>query len=439
MTLLPTSILVQLQATVQGRLWFPGSADFDEVHRPWNRAIDQDVLAVVEAADVGEISNLVRFARAQGLSIATQPSGHGATGRAGGAILLRTTQLNSIDIDLSQRTATIGSGTKAGQLQIAAAKHGLTGLPGSSPVVTVAGVALGGGLSWFGRSFGWVGDNIRAFDIVDAEGQARRVTADTDPELYWALRGGGSELVIVTGLEVQLHEAPKVFGGRQLWPAVHAREVAEVFRSMTATAPDHLNLWLELLSFPGADPMVAIDSTSLGEEAEARSLMRASEALPTPLSDTRALMSVAELGTITAEPTDPVPGSSRAELLTTLDDAALDALLETPIDPLLSVQVRHLDGALARATDNPHGALSEQFSVYMFGLPITEVAAESITKKQADLARTLPTTGRKPVTFLNPSESLADALPAESLLRLRRLKEERDPVGTFRGNFATLG
>ncbi|MGO2025550.1 MAG: hypothetical protein ACTH12_08850, partial [Brevibacterium aurantiacum] len=85
---------------------------------------------------------------------------------------------------------------------------------------------------------------------------------------------------------------------------------------MTATAPDHLNLWLELLSFPGADPMVAIDSTSLGEEAEDRSLMRASEALPTPLSDTRALMSVAELGTITAEPTDPVPGSSRAELLT---------------------------------------------------------------------------------------------------------------------------
>lgn len=439
MTVLSTSILDELRAAVQGRVSSPASPEFDEVHRPWNRAIDQDVLAVVEAGGVDDIRNLVRVARSRGLSIATQPSGHGATGRASGAILLRTTRLNQIVIDPNRRTATIGSGTKAGQLQAAAADHGLTGLPGSSPVVTVAGVALGGGLSWFGRSFGWVGDNIRAFDIVDAEGQARRITSETDPDLFWALRGAGSELVIVTGLEVQLHEAPEVFGGRQLWPATHARDVAEVFRALTATAPENLNLWLELLSFPGADPLVAIDSTYLGTEVEARGLMRATEALPTPLSDTRAPMSVADLGTITAEPTEPVPGSSRAELLTALDDAALDTLLGAPIDPLLSVQVRHLGGALARPTDNPHGALSEPFSVYMFGLPITEAAAESITKKQVDLARALPTTGRKPVTFLNPSESLADALPESSLARLRRLKEERDREGIFVGNFATVG
>ncbi|GAA1545734.1 FAD-dependent oxidoreductase [Brevibacterium picturae] len=439
MTVLSTSILDELRAAVQGRVWLPASTEFDEVHRPWNRAIDQDVLAVVEASGVDDISSLVRFARSRGLSIATQPSGHGATGRASGAILLRTTRLNQIVIDPKQRTAMIGSGTQAGQLQAAAADHGLTGLPGSSPVVTVAGVALGGGLSWFGRSFGWVGDSIRAFDIVDAEGRARRITSDTDPELFWALRGAGSELVIVTGLEVQLHEAPEVFGGRQLWPAAHARDVAEVFRSLTATAPDNLNLWLELLSFPGADPMVAIDSTYLGTEAEVRRLMRATEALPTPLSDTRVPMSVADLGTITAEPTDPVPGSSRAEMLTSLDDAALDALLGAPIDPLLSVQVRHLGGALARATDNPHGALSEPYSVYMFGLPVTEAAAESIAAKQADLARALPTTGRKPVTFLSPSESLADALPESALARLRRLKQERDPEGVFVGNFPTFG
>lgn len=438
MTILPTSILDELRAAVQGRVWFPDSVDFDEVHRPWNLVIGQDVLAVVEAADVDDISSLVRFARARGLSIATQPSGHGATGRADGAILLRTTQLNSIDIDPSSRTAMIGTGTKAGELQQVAADHGLTGLPGSSPVVTVAGVALGGGLSWFGRSFGWVGDNIRSFDVVDAEGHARQVSPDADPDLFWALGGAGSELVIVTGLEIQLHEAPEVFGGRQLWPAAQARKVADVFRSMTATAPDNLTLWLELLSFPGADPMVAIDSTYLGSEAEARSLMTATEALPEPLSDSRALMSVADLGTITAEPTDPSAGSSRAELLTSLDDAALDALLDTPIDPLLSVQVRHLGGALVRPTGNPHGALNESYCVYMFGLPITEEVAQSLVEKQADLADALPVSGRKPVTFLNPSESLKGALPESSLVRLRRLKEERDPTGVFRGNFSNL-
>ncbi|UVI36592.1 FAD-binding oxidoreductase [Brevibacterium spongiae] len=435
MTVLPTTILDELRTAVQGRTWFPSEPEFDEVHRPWNRAIDQSVLAVVEAADIADVVTLVNWARGRGLSIATQPTGHGATGRADDTILLRTTRLNRIDIDPAQRTATIGAGVKSGELQ-SAAEHGLTGLPGSSPVVTVAGVALGGGLSWFGRSFGWVGDSIRAFDVVDADGRARRVSATEDPDLFWALRGGGSELVIVTGLEVGLQAAPDVFGGRVLWSGDHARQVAEVFRTMTRAAPEALTLWLELLHFPGSGPMVAIDSTYLGDKEEARELMRPLDALPTPLSDSRAAMSVAELGSITAEPTDPGVGSSRAELLTSLDDGALDALLGSPIDPLLSVQVRHLGGALAQPTDNPHGALDEPYSVYMFGLPVTEEAAESIEQKQAVLARVLPASGRKPVTFLNPYEGLADALPGESLARLRRLKDERDPGRVFRGNFS---
>ena len=436
MTVLPFTILDELRATVQGRTWFPDDSEFDEVHRPWNRAVDQNVLAVVEAADVTDVVTLVNWARERSLSIATQPTGHGATGRADDTILLRTTRLDRIDVDPAQRTATIGAGVKSGELQRAAAEHGLTGLPGSSPVVTVAGVALGGGLSWFGRSFGWVGDSIHAFDIVDSDGRARRVSATEDPDLFWALRGGGSELVIVTGLEVGLQAAPDVFGGRVLWAGDHARQVAEVFRTMTHTAPEGLTLWLELLHFPGSEPMVAIDSTYLGGGEEARELMRPLETLPTPLSDTRAPMSVAELGAITAEPTDPGVGSSRAELLTSLDDDTLDTLLDSPIDPLLSVQVRHLGGALAQPTDNPHGALDEPYSVYMFGLPVTEAAAESIEHKQADLARALPASGRKPVTFLNPHEGLADALPEESLTRLRRLKEERDPGRVFRGNFS---
>ena len=437
MTVLPTTILDELRATVQGRTWFPGESEFDEVHRPWNRAVDQNVLAVVEAADASEVVTLVNWAREKELSIATQPTGHGATGRAENTILLRTTRLDGIDVDPEQRTATIGSGVKSGELQAAAAEHGLTGLPGSSPVVTVAGVALGGGLSWFGRAFGWVGESIRAFDVVDADGRARRVSATEDPDLFWALRGAGSELVIVTSLVVELQDAPDLFGGRVLWSGDHTRQVAEVFRTMTRTAPEALTLWLEVLHFPGADPMVAIDTTYLGSEAEARELMAPIDALPTPLSDSRAPMSVAELGSITAEPTDPSAGSSRAELLTSFDDAAMDALLDSPIDPLLSVQVRHLGGALAQPTNNPHGPLDEPYCVYMFGLPVTEAAAESIVQKQADLARALPTSGRKPVTFLNPSESLADALPAESLACLRRLKEERDPRWVFRGNFST--
>lgn len=438
MTILSQTTIDELRTSVRGRVWLPADADFDAVRRPWNLAVEQHACAVVEAADADDIAQLVRFASARNLPIATQPSGHGATGRASDAILLRTARLDTIDIDPAAMTARVGAGVRSGELQRAAAVHGLTGLPGSSPVVTVAGAALGGGLSWFGRSYGWMADSILSFEIVAADGTAHHVTPATDPELLWALRGGGGDLAIVTALEVQLRPATVVFGGRQLWPATHARQVAEVYRSMTETAPDALTLWLGLLSFPGADPMVAIDSTFLGDEETARSLMQETSLLPTPLSDTRALISVADLGSITAEPTDPAPGQSRTELLTRLDDTALAALLDEPIAPLMAVQIRHLGGALARPSDSPHGALSEPYAVYMFGVPATTEAAAAIGTKQAGLAAALPASGRKPITFLNPAERLSDALPEASMQRLRKLKDERDPRRIVQGNFSIL-
>lgn len=434
MTSLPQSTLDQLRGAVRGRVWLPGDAEFDEVRRPWNLAIEQGPCAVVEAADADDIAALLRFASAHGVPVTAQPSGHGATGRAAGAILLRTARLDAISIDASAMTARIGAGVRSGDLQRAAAMHGLTALPGSSPVVTVTGAALGGGLSWFGRAFGWIADSIQAADVVLADGTVRRIDA-TEPELLWGLRGGGGELVIVTSLELRLRPAPAVFGGRLLWPATHARDVAESYRTMTLPAPHELTLWLDLLHFPGAEPMIAIDSTFLGTEDAARELMRAVDALPAPLSDTRTMMSVADLGQITAEPTDPGPGQSRSELLTALDDAALDALLRDPIAPLMGVQVRHLGGALAGPSSSPHGPLTEQYAVYMFGVPTSADVADSIRAKQAELTASLPASGRKPISFLNPTEHLSDALPATSLHRLRQLKEDYDPAGIVRGNF----
>lgn len=435
---LSASALEELRASVRGRVWCPADSGFDTSRLAWNLAIEQHPGAVVEAADADDIAALVRFATRRQVPIATQPSGHGATGRTSGAVLLRTGRLDGIHIDPSTRTAKIGAGVRSGDLQRAAAAYSLTALPGSSPVVTVTGAALGGGLSWFGRSYGWIADSVLAFDIVAADGSIQQVSPDTDPELFWALRGGGGELAIVTAMELQLHPAATVFGGRVLWPAAHARKVAEVYRLMTETAPETLTLWFELLSFPGVDPMVAIDSTFLGDEATARSHLRLIDSLPAPLSDTRAPISAADLGTITAEPTDPGPGQSRAELLTTFDDDAIAILVGQPIAPLMTVQVRHLGGALARPSDSPHGALSEPYAVYMFGVPATDVIAESINTAQAALSDALPTSGRKPLTFLNPSESLSDALPATSIQRLRALKQERDPQRIVQGNFGVL-
>jgi FAD/FMN-containing dehydrogenase len=427
-----------LRSIIRGRVWLPDDPGFDTARRPWNLAIEQPVTAVVEAADADDIAALVQHVRSNGLAITTQPNGHGASGRTEGTILLRTRRLDSLTIDPQTRRARLGAAVSSGRLQAAAAPHALTGLPGSSPVVSVTGVALGGGLSWFARAHGWVADSVTGFDIVDAKGLRRTVTAGTDPDLYWALRGAGGDFAVVTGLELDLHPAPHLYGGRTLWTAEHAPAVMQTYQEITASAPDELTLWLDLLHFPGADPMIALDVTYLGHEDEARDLLAPLDQLPAPLSDSRRPMSVAELGSITAEPTDPSAGLSRAELLTTLDDTAVKALLSDPIAPLLSVQLRHLGGAIARPSHSPHGLLAEPYALYLFGLPTTAAAAVAVSERQRGLATALPVSGRKPFTFLNPSESVADAFTPSVLTRLRDLKRHHDPDNVFHANYPVL-
>lgn len=424
-----------LRSTVRGQVWLPGEPDFDAARRPWNLAIEQPVDAVVEAADAADVAALIRHARAAGLSVTTQPNGHGATGRTAGTILLRTRRLDTLQVDPATRRARVGAGVSSGRLQAAAAPHGLTGLPGSSPVVSVTGVALGGGLSWFSRAHGWVAESVTAFDVVDADGRERHLTADTEPDLFWALRGGGGSFAVVTALELALHPAPHLYGGRVRWPAAHAPAVLDAYRTITASAPDTLTVWLDLLRFPGAAPMVAVDVTYLGDPDDARELLSPLDRLPAPLSDSRQPMSVAALGSITAEPTEPSAGLSHTELLTTLDDGTVKALLAEPIAPLLSVQLRHLEGALARPSDSPHGPLTEPYALYLFGLPTDPARAEAVATKQRALAEALPTSGRKPFTFLNPSETVADAFAPDVVRRLRGIKRRHDPHDVFRANF----
>ncbi|WP_049561860.1 FAD-binding oxidoreductase [Nonomuraea sp. SBT364] len=435
-----THTLDDLRALVRGRVLLPGDAGFDPARRPWNLAVEQHAAAVVEAADAADAAALVKYAGARGLSVFPQPSGHGATGDLAGAILLRTGQLGEVRVDPAARTARVGAGAPWGRVQEAAAEHGLTGLAGSSPAVTVTGYTLGGGLSWFGRAHGWAADSVVAFDVVDAEGGPARVTADSDPDLFWALRGGGGDFALVTAVEFRLYPAAALFGGRMLWPADRAPAVLAAFRSITAHAPGELTLWLDLLRFPGSAPLVAVDATYLGDEAGGRALGAPLDGIGGLISDSRGVMPPSALGSITAEPTDPGPGLSRGELLTGLDDTAAGILLSRPIDPLLSVQVRHLGGALARPSSGPHGALAEPYSLYLFGVPSTPPVAAAIRDRQRDLAGALApyVSGRKPYTYLAPGESASSAFAPEVLDRLRALKRERDPRAVFRSNFPVL-
>jgi FAD/FMN-containing dehydrogenase len=430
------SLIDDLRRHVRGRVLFTGDEEFDHVRRPWNLAVEQPVLALVEAADAADVAALVAFAGSAGLAVATQAGGHGASGDVEGVILLRTGRLADLDVRVADRTARVGAGVAWGAVLSAAGPHGLIGLAGSSPVVSVVGYTLGGGLSWFSRRHGFAANSVRALDVVGADGSAARVTGDTDADLFWALRGGGGDFAVVTALEFDLHPAPHLYGGRMLWPADRARHVFDAFRAITADAPDELTLWVDLLQFPETPPFVAADATFLGPVADARTLLAPLERIDGLISDGRGPLPVADLGDITAEPTDPGPGVSRAELLRSLDDTIIDALLAAPIEPLLSVHVRHLGGALARPFDSAASHVDEPYALYTFGVPDSPAPAPAIRSRQTDLVSKLGAhvTGRKPQTLLAPGDDVTRAFPSPTLDRLRHIKGQRDPRNVLRSN-----
>ncbi|GAB2817482.1 FAD-binding oxidoreductase [Actinocorallia aurea] len=441
-----------LRTAVRGRVLAPGDEDFARAALGWSVGVPQRPAAVVEVADAADAAALVAFARAAGLALAAQPSGHGATTALDGTVVVRTGALDGIEIDPEARTARVGAGVRTGALLEAAGAHGLTFAAGSSPVVTVAGYTLGGGLGWYGRSRGPASASVLALEIVDADGRARRITADTDPDLFWALCGGGGDHALVTALEVALFPAPGLYGGRIVWPADRAPEVLEAFAKAAASAPEELSVWCSLMQFPPfpelPEPLrglsaVVVDAAHLGAAEEGRALLAAFDAVGGAVFDTRGPLPPAALGSICAEPVDPMPSLHRAELVTDLEAASAvlrDLAAAGTVHPLVFVQLRHLGGAYTREGSGARGPITAPYLLSMMGVaPGAEVAEGVRARIAAVVAAMAPcTTGEKPYTFLAGGERAADAFPPATVERLRTVKRAHDPEGVFRSNFPVL-
>ncbi|MER7504366.1 FAD-binding oxidoreductase [Nonomuraea pusilla] len=429
-----------VRRALKGRVILPGDDGFEQASTAWNLTVRQPVAAVVEAADADDVAALVRYARRTGLTVTAQPSGHGASGEVEGLILLRTGLLNEVEVRAEERVVRVGAGATWGQVLQATGPLGLTGLAGSAPGVSVTGYTLGGGVGWFSRRYGFASDSVRAFDIVDADGGQARVSAESDPELFWALRGGGGDFALVTALELDLFPAPTLYGGRVVWPEHRTRQVYDAFLELTAEAPRELSVWINRLQPPGGSPIVTLDLAYLGEEVYAQDLLTRLDAIGDAIADTRGVLPVAELGRIAAEPTDPAPSIIRAELLTGLHADAVESLLAKPVAPLINVQIRHLGGALAEPAAGASGALAEPYLLSMVGLGLPHTA-DATRAKQAEVVADLGAlvSGRKPYTVLSPGDTAAQAFDDGTLARLREIKRDRDPHHVLRANYPVLG
>ena len=245
-----THLLEDLRRRVTGRLHTPGDATWDAARTPWVVNVQQRPMAVLEVLDAHDVVAAVRWAVDHGVEVTAQPTGHGAGASLAQVLLLRTRGLGGIEVDEQRRTAWIGSGVKAGELLAELDGTGLTFLAGSNPDPSVVGMTITGGISWFSRSYGLGADSIVTIELVDGLGRLRRVSAGEEPELFWALRGGGGDFGIITRMEVALHPAPQVYGGRLLWPVEQMGEVLRTFRAVTESAPEELTTWYHTYRFP---------------------------------------------------------------------------------------------------------------------------------------------------------------------------------------------
>ncbi|MGH2374016.1 MAG: FAD-binding oxidoreductase [Actinomycetota bacterium] len=250
-----TGRIEALRARFRGELVSPGDGSYNEVRKIWNGAIDKRPSLIARCAGAADVVEAVRWAREGELEIAVRGGGHGVSGNAltDGGVVIDCSQMTAIDVDPHRRGARVDPGVLLGDLCRATQRYGLAVPSGIISRTGVAGLTLGGGIGWLMRKHGLSCDNLLAADLVTAEGETLRVSADEHPELLWGLRGGGGNFGIVTSFEFACHPVgPTVLAGPVLWAAEDSADLLPVYREFAHDEPDELTTISMLRNAPPA-------------------------------------------------------------------------------------------------------------------------------------------------------------------------------------------
>ncbi|MBD8022978.1 FAD-binding oxidoreductase [Microbacterium gallinarum] len=445
---LPGEHFERLRAELSGDLVLPGEDGWDSARAAWQLLVDQHPAAVVVAADVHDVATTVACARRLGLHVAPQSTGHaaGALGPLTDTILLRTARLDGIAIDAEARTARVGAGVTAAALAAAVAEHGCAAVSGMAPSVGVVGSTLGGGLGWLARSHGLGVNSILSIDAVDAQGHVIRVDAEHHADLFWAVRGGIAP-VIVTAIELQLHEIGELHAGALMWPLERAADVAHAWREWIEELPEAVTSLARVLRYPPipeipdflrARSFVAVEAAIQADAATAASLLQPLRDLRPELDSVRP-MSPAELSTVHGDPAHPAPGFGEAVVLTDITAASMDALIDVALEPssqsLLSIELRHLGGRTAPG-GTAGGVVSAidgaglVFAVGLVPFPGALAAVKDAATAVAD--RMQPFASSAVVKNFAERPTAAATLYGIDAERLRRVACAWDPEGVIR-------
>ena len=441
-----------LDAQITGSFVSPGDASWDEARAAWNLAVDQRPVAVAIVKDADDVIAVVDFARERGLKVAAQGTGHTASalGSLEATVLVKTHEMRDVTVDPVGRRFRAEAGAIWLDVTSKTAEHGLVPALGSSPDVGVVGFTLGGGFCWVGRKYGLACNTVLAVEIVLADGSFVRATADSDPDLFWAVRGGGGNFGVVTAIEMELFEEPQIFGASMLFPRERGAEVAHVWRKYVQTLDENTTSYIRFLNLPPIpeipEPLrggsfINVEVVHLGDEAAGRAASQEIRSLG-PDVEMGGAMDAEALNHFHMDPEHPVPGVSGAHML--IDDLtpeAIDAYVAVggdPRSPLLMFEIRHMGGALSREPENA-GALAKldgQFATFAVGMAMNAEMAVAV-ESQAEKAAAAMAPWDNGARYLNLVEHPSDTrvmFRSDAYKRLRDVRAAVDPDELFQSN-----
>lgn len=330
----------------------------------------------LEAASAGDVSRAVDFARARGLRVAVQVTGHGRTRALDGGLLIDTGRMCDVAVDAAKGSAWVAAGALWQHVIEEAAPHGWAPLSGSLPTVGAVSYTLGGGVGLLARKYGFAADHVTRLEVVTPDGKIRQATAQDEPDLFWALRGGGGNAGIVTAMEIDLMPVAELYGGSLMFDLAETPDVLAAWTDWTESVPEEMTSAVSVIPFPD-EPMIPaqlrgrqvaqLQFSYAGPEVQGERLVQPLLDAGPHLQNTLRTLPYANSGAVFDEPDQPAPYRGHSLLVDHLDPQALTTIAHRAgaIPGGCIVGVRHLGGALAHAPTvaNAVGHRAARYSV----------------------------------------------------------------------------
>jgi FAD/FMN-containing dehydrogenase len=443
------SAAAELAATFAGELLKPSDVAYDDVRKVHNGLVDKRPALIARCRGVADVVNAVNLTRRLGLEVAVRGGGHNVAGRAtiDGGVMIDLSPMKGIHVDPKRRTVWAQGGATWGELNRETQLHDLAVTGGVVSTTGIAGLTLGGGLGWLMCKHGLALDNLRAVELVTSDGKVLRASEQEEPDLFWALRGGGGNFGIATSLEYALHPVgPTVMGGPIIHPIDSSRAVLEFYRESTRSLTDEHTLFATLTHAPDGSgaKVAALVTCHCGPPADAERALRPLKQFGPPVLDAVAPMSYSQLNTmLDANYPKGALNYWKSNFLTDLSDLAIDTMIgcfarcPTPMGQLL---LEHIHGAATRvgASDTafPHRHEGYNFLVLAQWMRPSDTS-ECIAWARETYERMQPfyASGRY-VNYLDDDEAGTSVAAAygPNYRRLQQIKAKYDPKNFFRMN-----